>query len=97
MAAETYAKTSYQIGTSAIVKTGSCVLWAVLVITDGTNAATVTIYDNTAASGDVLAKFVVAGATQYGGRNWVCPVGAKNGLYAAISGTGATCIVEYDD
>jgi hypothetical protein len=65
--------------------------------TDGTNAATVTIYDNTSAAGNILAKFVVPGTSLYGGRNWIRPVGAKIGLYAQISGTGASCIVEYDN
>lgn len=96
MGAENHVKSSYELTSSAIVHTGSCVLWSVLAITDGTNAATVIIYDNTEATGNKLAEFVVPGASQYGGRNWIMPVGAKIGLYAAISGTGASCIVEYD-
>jgi hypothetical protein len=96
MAAENHTKTSYELTSSALVYTGSCVLWRVQAITDGTNAATVIIYDNTEASGNKLAEFTVAGASHYGGGSWTRPVGAKIGLYAAISGTGASCIVEYD-
>lgn len=70
-------------------------LCSVLVITDGTNAATVLIYDNTSAAGKKIAEFTVAGATGYGGRNWIFPVGYENGLYMDISGTGASAIVEY--
>jgi hypothetical protein len=96
MAAESHSKTSYELTTSTLVYTGSCVLWRVHVITDGTNAATVTVYDNTSAEGNKLAVFTVPGASHYGGSNWVCPVAAKIGLYAAVSGTGAKCFVEYD-
>lgn len=82
---------------SALIRTGACALCSVLVITDGTNAATVIVYDNTAASGKVVAEFVVAGATGYGGRNWIFPVAMDNGIYLAISGTGASAVVEYLD
>lgn len=88
-------KSSGEKTESAIINSGICLLASVLVITDGTNAATVIIYDNTAASGKKIAEFVVAGTTQYGGRNWVFPVECKTGIYCAISGTGASSIVEY--
>lgn len=96
MAAENHAKSSYELSESSLVYSGSCVLWSVVILTDGTNAATVTIYDNTSGSGNKLAEFVVPGANRYGGRNWIRPVGAKVGIYAAISGIGAKCFVEYD-
>jgi hypothetical protein len=96
MAAESHAKSSYLLTSSTLVYTGSCALWRVKIITDGTNAATVIIYDNTSAEGNVLDQTTVPGASYYGGGNWIRPVGAAIGLYAAISGTGAKCIVEYD-
>ena len=77
------------------IMTGKGFLSAVLVITDGTNAATCIIYDNTAASGKKLWEGVVAGATQYGGRNWTVPVHFENGLYVDLTGTGASTIIEY--
>ena len=86
---------SGEITSSAQVYTGKCFLSSVLVITDGTNAATVIVYDNTSAAGKKLGEWVVAGATQYGGRNWTFPVRATNGIYCSISGTGASAIVEY--
>jgi hypothetical protein len=67
------------------------------VTADGTNAATVVLYDNdSAASGTVLAKITVdAGATQ----ECLIPEGgihAANGIYADVTGTGAEYIVLYD-
>ena len=81
---------------SAVIKAGRCFLSSVLVITDGTNPATIIIYDNaTEAAGKKLAEFLVAGATGYGGRNWTFPIRCDNGIYCSISGTGASAIVEY--
>lgn len=77
------------------ILTGSGFLTAVLIITDGTNAATLIIYDNTSAAGKKIWEGVVPGASQYGGRNWTVPVRFENGLYADLTGTGASCIIEY--
>ncbi len=89
------AKSTGQLTASGLVNTGKGILTSVLVITDGTNPVTVTIYDNTDASGKVLAKFYVPGATGYGGRNWTVPVQYETGLYCALSGTNGSAIVEY--
>ena len=69
-------------------------LCAILVITDGTNAATAILYDGTA-SDKKLGEWTVPGASQYGGRNWVIPVWFENGLFLDLTGTGASAIVEY--
>ena len=66
-----------------------------LVFTNGSNAATLTIYDNaSAASGKVLLKVVVVGADLMGGAfpSFGIEKGA-NGLYAELSGTGASFIL----
>jgi hypothetical protein len=72
-------------------------LKGLIVLTDGTNDATVVIYDNaSAASGTALAKLIVPGASlsaslhlpQYG-------IIANAGLYADVTGTGAAYIVQY--
>jgi len=66
------------------------------VLTDGTNAATAIIYDNaSAASGKVLAKVVVPGASLTGGLELPRGVEAINGLYVSLAGTGAACNVYY--
>ena len=93
-------KTSYEITSSAaIVANGNVLLTSVLVITDGTNAATVILYDKPSATGiaaeNKLWEGTVPGASQYGGRNWTFPVKCQSGIYCAITGTGASAIVEY--
>lgn len=72
-----------------------CLFTGIEVITDGTNPATVILYDNaTTNSGTKLCEITVVGAENYGGFT-PPPTKAHNGIYAAISGTGASCIVFY--
>jgi len=70
-------------------------LLGVQVIGDGTNAATVLIYDNaSAASGTVLAKLIVDAGLTYVDMNVpVEGIVCNNGIYADVSGTGAEYIV----
>ncbi|KKN72800.1 hypothetical protein LCGC14_0406550 [marine sediment metagenome] len=71
-------------------------LGGILIITDGTNDATVILYDNaTAASGTKLWEAKVPGSDEYGGCMFPEPVEAMNGIYADLTGTGASCIVYY--
>lgn len=68
-----------------------------IVLADGTNAATVTLYDHaSAASGTVLAKYVVD-ATLVAESPALPPDGiiCNNGIYADVTGTGAEFIVYY--
>lgn len=82
----------------ATIATRPCILKSIILEGDGTNAATVTLYDSaSAASGTVLAKLLLpASADQCivfdGG-----PEGIEclNGIYADVSGTGAAYIVHY--
>lgn len=94
-----YARTSYEITSSAAINAGVCRLTSVLVITDGTNAAVVILYDKPTATGiaagNKLGEWTVPGASLYGGRNWTVPVICQEGIYCTISGTGASAIVEY--
>jgi hypothetical protein len=76
-----------------ILATGRALLGAVLVITDGTNAATVILYDNTAASGKKVFEAVVAGANNTGFFSFDHKVLCEDGLYLDITGTGASCII----
>jgi len=83
------------LSASAIVYTGRGTLNALTVLTDGTNPATVTVYDNTAASGVVLMKGFVQGTDRTNTIALNLAVRCKNGLYVSISGTGAAAIVYY--
>ena len=87
-------KTSGELTGDGQVFTGPGRLTSVLIITDGTNDATVILYDNTSATGTKLWQGIVKGADNYGGRNWVFPVEFTNGVYRDLNGTGASCICE---
>ena len=77
------------------IRTGECYISSVVIITDGTNNAKLILYDNIAASGTVMLEMTVVGVDHYGGRNWAFPVRCGTGIYADITGTGASYIVEY--
>jgi hypothetical protein len=80
----------------APIYVGRGTLNAFTVVTDGTNAATVTLYDNaTAATGNVLAKMVVGGSAGTGFQAWNLAVRCLNGIFADVSGTGAGYIVYF--
>lgn len=88
---------SGQLSASALVRSRPCNLSALEVQTDGTNPATAVIYDGTDATGIMVARLVVAGSSNQGTRTWDFPRRIENGLYVALSGTGAKCIVEWID
>ena len=78
---------------SGSVKSGPGALAAVL-ITGGADAASVTVYDNTAGSGTKLAEVKAAINTT---ASWT-PVGAQacsKGLYAVITGTTPEVFITY--
>lgn len=80
----------------AVIQTGRNRINAVTLITDGTNAASVIVYDNpSAASGLVLAKVTASGAQNTMHVIFENPVAAEDGLYADVTGTGAGYIVYY--
>lgn len=87
---------SGQLSSSQLVYTGYAGLTSVLVTTDGTNNATVTVYDNTSGTGTIAAgPFVVLGPTYFGGGTWENPVPCGTGIYVTISGTNAKAILNY--
>jgi len=89
---------SGEVTESKSICSGAGFLTSLMVYTDGTNDATVTLYDNNnSAIGDVLVILPVSGASDYGGRIWSDRAFRKftDGIYAVVSGTGASCIVEY--
>ena len=87
-------KSTGTLTSSTSVATVAGQLTGVLVLTDGTNAATITLYDNkSTSSGTVLFTATVPGTAYFGGATWEIPVRFTNGVYATISGTGASYIV----
>jgi hypothetical protein len=80
-----------ELTTSTVVCTGPCVITALFVHADGSNEATVTLYDSATASesNKIHAWHVKAGDKDSG---YILPIGRKtrNGLYCVPSGTGAS-------
>lgn len=79
---------------STSVLASSGYLCSLIAEADGTNAATITLYDNpSAASGTILAKIVVDAGATYESLSPMVPIVANSGIYVDISGTGAAAIV----
>jgi hypothetical protein len=75
------------------VYSGKGTLNAITVISDGTNAVTLTVYDNTAGSGTVLAKALVSGAVGVYHMPFPTHVRCDNGITVVLAGTGSGAIV----
>lgn len=94
-----YSKSTYELTSDTQITTKPGVLCSCLILTDGTNDATVIIYDvDDVADIDPtnkLFEWTVTGANNSGGRNWTSPVSFVSGLYMDITGTGASTIIEF--
>jgi hypothetical protein len=78
-----------QIATSTQIKTGDGQLAAIFV-SAASATPTITVYDNTAASGtEIISVFTPVASTLY-----TFPVGFGTGLYVALGGT-VSCTVLY--
>lgn len=90
------AYSSGEQGSSGVVSSDPCYLVGVSIHTNGSADAILKIYDHaSAASGTVKEHITVKGADYYGGRVHINPIIMDNGIYASISGTSASYIVEY--
>lgn len=83
---------------SGVLSNSPKTLCGVIVLADGTNAATITLYDNNeAASGTMLwPPVVVAAGERYGGAAFPFIVFAEKGIYVKVEGTGAKVFPYYD-
>lgn len=71
------------------------VLVDVLIYTDGTNDATLEIYDNSdSATGTVLAKIVAKGGELMAGEVSIMTE-AKYGMYVVLAGVGCSALIRY--
>lgn len=83
------------VGTT-VITTGKAILSGVMVVSDSTNAATVTVYDNaTTGSGTVLAKCTATTTTGANSIAFVTPVRADNGITVVVTGTGNPQAIVY--
>jgi hypothetical protein len=73
------------------ISTGKSILSGVTVITDNTNPATITVYDNGSgtASGNVLAKLSATVTTGANSLAFVTPIRADLGIVVSVTGTGS--------
>ena len=75
----------------ALIRTGKGILAGVQIITDGTNDATLVIYDGVTAAGDVLFKMTVTGTDDAIPVNLpIDGVYASTGLYADVTVAAGT-------
>jgi hypothetical protein len=64
-----------------------------VIVEPGTTATTLTLYDNTAASGTVLFETVLAANGDTVAYDFTDAIQAQNGIHADITGTSAAYIV----
>jgi predicted ribonuclease toxin of YeeF-YezG toxin-antitoxin module len=80
----------------ALIATGIKNLCGVLIISDGNNDASIVVYDSASgATGTVLFKGTVAKAANFGGATFGNVVRTTKGIYADMTGTGASYIIYY--
>lgn len=81
----------------AVICVRPCKLKSIQLLADGTNAATVVLYDNaSAASGTVIAKVIVDATSTYEWFTSDAGIVCNNGIYADVTGTGAEYIVHFE-
>lgn len=89
-------RTSDLLTANTAIWNGANRINSVTLITDGTNAATITVYDNAStASGKVVAKATASGAQNTVQIRFDNPVYCEAGIYCVVSGTGAAYIVHF--
>lgn len=91
------ATSSGLVGDDTLITKGSGLLYGVLIVTDGSNNGAIVVYDNdtSAASGTILFKATVPGASYFGGGTWEIPVRFSKGVYVDMTGTGMGYIIYY--
>jgi hypothetical protein len=78
-----------------LVATGKAGLSAVLVTGDGVNVPTVTIWDNTSATGTKVFEAILPITVRSQLFEFAHPVRADTGLFLDVTGTGCTASVYY--
>ena len=83
------------VSAGAVVLAKKGILAGVLVMTNGTNDATLEVYDNavSVAGTRLIPTMVVPGANRIGGV--IIPVEADNGITYSLTGTGAGVVLYY--
>ena len=80
----------------AVIQTGRNRINAITLLGDGTNAASLIVYDNaSAASGLVVAKVTALATARFTHVIFENPVVVEDGIYADVAGTNAEYIIYY--
>lgn len=94
MSQSTYISSGLLTAGGVVLYTGRRFFGGATILTDGTNAATVTVYDSTTTSGTVVCKISCAGPDRSTVQQVSDPgVRAKTGLSILVEGTGAQAVV----
>ena len=93
--AEEYAETSGEQTATGVIYNGESFISAIEVITNGTTDAKLIVYDALSTDGKVVFEMTVTGSSHYGGRLFIPKVRMQTGIYAVLSGSGGSFIVEY--
>ncbi len=93
-------KSSGHLAATKLIYSGPCFLTGVQVYSNGTNAATVTVYDASTAEtiGKVMFKAIATGgatSNSFETMAWTFPVECENGIYVVLAGTTPGFVVEY--
>jgi len=83
------------LSADTLISNGRNRINAITVFTNGTNTATIDIYDNTSATGKIAVVGKCLGANLINHIFFENPVLVENGIYADVTGTGATFILFY--
>jgi hypothetical protein len=79
----------------AQILTGSGQCISIIAIGDGTNEATIDVYDGTSSSGTLIAKIVVDAGAVYESFSPSYPIQVTTGIYLDVTGTGAKAVVHF--
>lgn len=82
-------------GSTTTLSTGKGTVNSIQLTADGTNAATVTIYDATSAAGKVVAVLSIPATGVYNAVVFVNALRCDDGVTVVVAGTGATAYVGY--
>jgi len=83
------------LSASSLTYTGRNRINAVSLFGNGTNTATLDIYDNTSAAGKVAVRVQVRASDYQNHVIFTQPVLMENGIFNQLTGTGANYIVYY--
>ncbi len=86
----------YKTSDAAIAATGAK-LHGIILLSDASNAASVVVYDNASAASGTKVGFMTVPASTTAPNSIIFnyPIMCSNGIYADVTGTGATYIILY--